>query len=72
MIFPEAMETLEQYKKFVDAVPVPVMANLTEFGKTPLFNRSELAEVGVKAMLYPLSAFSRDEPRGRAGLHESS
>jgi len=57
MIFPEAMGTLAQYQTFVEAVPVPVMANLTEFGKTPLFNRSDLAEVGVKAALYPLSAF---------------
>lgn len=57
MIFPEAIATLEQYKKFVEAVPVPVMANLTEFGKTPLFNRRELAEAGVQLMLYPLSAF---------------
>ena len=70
MIFPEAMETLEQYKKFVDAVPVPVMANLTEFGKTPLFNRSDLAEVGVKAMLYPLSAF-RAMNRAAERVYES-
>lgn len=57
MIFPEAMESLEMYKAFVDAVKVPVLANITEFGKTPLFTRDELASVGVGMMLYPLSAF---------------
>ncbi|HEY9103406.1 methylisocitrate lyase [Chitinimonas sp.] len=57
MIFPEAMESLEMYKAFVDAVKVPVLANITEFGKTPLFTRDELASVGVSMMLYPLSAF---------------
>ncbi len=57
MVFPEAIETLEQYGRFAEAAKIPVMANLTEFGKTPLFNRAELAEVGVKLMLYPLSAF---------------
>jgi methylisocitrate lyase len=57
MIFPEAMESLEMYKAFVDAVKVPVLANITEFGKTPLFTRDELGSVGVSMMLYPLSAF---------------
>lgn len=56
-IFPEAMESLEMYKKFVQAVKVPVLANITEFGKTPLFTRDELASVGVSMVLYPLSAF---------------
>jgi methylisocitrate lyase len=56
-IFPEAMESLEQYRRFCEAVPVPVLANITEFGKTPLFSRSELAEAGVAMVLYPLSAF---------------
>lgn len=70
MIFPEAMETLEQYQKFVEAVPIPVMANLTEFGKTPLFNRAELAEVGVNLMLYPLSAF-RAMNRAAERVYES-
>ena len=57
MIFPEAMTELSQYKKFVDAVGVPVLANITEFGSTPLFTTDELASVGVKLSLYPLSAF---------------
>jgi methylisocitrate lyase len=57
MIFPEAMTELSQYKEFVDAVGVPVLANITEFGSTPLFTTTELASVGVKLSLYPLSAF---------------
>jgi methylisocitrate lyase len=57
MIFPEAMTELEQYKKFVEAVNVPVLANITEFGATPLFTNEQLASVGVKLSLYPLSAF---------------
>ena len=57
MIFPEAMTELEQYKKFVEAVDVPVLANITEFGATPLFTNEQLASVGVKLSLYPLSAF---------------
>lgn len=57
MIFPEAMTTLEQYRQFVDAVKVPVLANLTEFGATPLFTIEELRGVGVGLALYPLSAF---------------
>ncbi|KDM93359.1 methylisocitrate lyase [Photobacterium galatheae] len=57
MIFPEAINTLEQYRQFVDAVKVPVLANITEFGKTPLFSCEELAEQGVDMVLYPLSAF---------------
>lgn len=57
MIFPEAMTELTQYKEFVDAVGVPVLANITEFGSTPLFTTTELASVGVQLSLYPLSAF---------------
>lgn len=57
MIFPEAMVELDQYQKFVDAVGVPVLANITEFGATPLFTNEQLASVGVKLSLYPLSAF---------------
>ncbi len=56
-IFPEAMIELAQYARFVDAVRVPVLANITEFGATPLFNREELGAVGVAMALYPLSAF---------------
>jgi methylisocitrate lyase len=57
MIFPEAMTELDQYRRFVDAVRVPVLANITEFGATPLFTTDELASAGVKLALYPLSAF---------------
>ncbi|TXH66760.1 MAG: methylisocitrate lyase [Thiothrix sp.] len=57
MIFPEAMNKLEQYAEFTKAVHVPVLANITEFGATPLYTTSELASVGVKLVLYPLSAF---------------
>ena len=56
-IFPEAMLELDQYRQFVEAVNVPVLANITEFGATPLFNCEELAEKGVAMVLYPLSAF---------------
>lgn len=57
MIFPEAMTDLNMYQQFVDAVKVPVLANITEFGSTPLFTVDELATVGVGMVLYPLSAF---------------
>ena len=56
-IFAEAAYDLPTYQRFVDAVNVPVLANITEFGKTPLFTRDELASVGVAMQLYPLSAF---------------
>jgi len=56
-IFAEAAYDLDSYRKFVDAVKVPVLANITEFGKTPLFSVSELASSGVSIVLYPLSAF---------------
>ncbi len=57
MIFPEAMTTLEQYAEFTRAVQVPVLANITEFGATPLYHVDQLAGVGIKLVLYPLSAF---------------
>jgi len=57
MIFAEALSFLEDYQAFTKAVPVPVLANITEFGKTPLFTVEELREVGVRLVLYPLSAF---------------
>jgi len=56
-IFPEAMTELQMYRRFVDAVKVPVLANITEFGQTPLFTVDELRDVGVAMALYPLSAF---------------
>ncbi len=56
-IFAEAAYDLDTYKRFVDAVGVPVLANITEFGKTPLFTRDQLAAAGVAIQLFPLSAF---------------
>jgi methylisocitrate lyase len=57
MIFPEALSELGHYRRFADAVEIPVLANLTEFGNTPLFTLEELAQAGVSLALYPLSAF---------------
>lgn len=57
MFFPEALTTLDEYQTFVDAVNVPVLANITEFGQTPLFTVQELGSVGVSMALYPLTAF---------------
>ena len=57
MIFPEAITELPMYRKFVDGTKVPVLANITEFGKTPLFTVDELRSAGVALALYPLSAF---------------
>ena len=57
LVFPEAIRTLEDYTKFSSAVSKPILANITEFGMTPLFTRDELAAHGVKIILYPLSAF---------------
>lgn len=57
MIFPEAMTELSMYKQFANAVKVPVLANITEFGSTPLFTVEELATADVGMVLYPLSAF---------------
>jgi len=57
MIFPEAVTELAQYRRFVDAVNMPVLANITEFGNTPLFTLDELRAAGVAIALYPLSAF---------------
>ena len=57
MIFPEAITELAMYRRFADAVGVPILANLTEFGQTPLFTTGEIASAGVAIALYPLSAF---------------
>lgn len=57
MIFAEALATLDEYRQFTTAVRVPVLANITEFGKTPLFTTAQLAGAGVGLILYPLSAF---------------
>ncbi|MEK9721160.1 MAG: methylisocitrate lyase [Quisquiliibacterium sp.] len=56
-IFPEAITDLEMYRRFATAVNVPILANITEFGQTPLFTTSELAQAEVAMVLYPLSAF---------------
>ena len=56
-LFAEAVTEIDQYKKFSDQIKVPLLANITEFGKTPLFSKTELNEVGVDMILYPLSAF---------------
>jgi methylisocitrate lyase len=57
MIFPEALTTLAEYRQFTHHLNVPILANITEFGKTPLFTRDELKQAGVGLILYPLSAF---------------
>jgi methylisocitrate lyase len=57
MIFAEALRTLEEFKEFTARVRVPVLANITEFGQTPLFTTAQLAGAGVRLVLYPLSAF---------------
>jgi methylisocitrate lyase len=57
MIFAEALTSLDEYKQFTTSIGVPVLANITEFGKTPLFTTTELGSVGVRLVLYPLSAF---------------
>jgi len=57
MIFAEALSGLSQYRRFVEAVNLPVLANITEFGKTPLLTLQQLRKAGVAMALYPLSAF---------------
>jgi methylisocitrate lyase len=57
MLFPEALTELEQYRRVADATGVPVLANITEFGETPLFTLEELRQAGVAIALYPLTAF---------------
>ena len=57
MVFPEAVTDLGLYRRFVEELGVPVLANITEFGQTPLFTVDELRSAGVQLVLYPLSAF---------------
>jgi methylisocitrate lyase len=57
MLFPEAIPSIEMYRRFADAVKVPILANITEFGKTPLFTVDELRSADIAIALYPLSAF---------------
>jgi len=70
MIFAEALTTVEEYRQFTDAVDVPVLANLTEFGMTPLFTTDEMAAAGVRMTLYPLSAF-RAMSAAALGVYET-
>ncbi len=69
-IFPEAITDLDMYRKFATAVKVPILANITEFGKTPLFTVDELAGAGVAIALYPLSAF-RAMNKAALGVYEA-
>jgi methylisocitrate lyase len=57
MIFAEALTTLDEYRQFTSAISVPLLANLTEFGKTPMFTVAELRDAGISMALYPLSAY---------------
>lgn len=57
MIFAEALRTADEFRQFSAAIPVPILANMTEFGKTPLLTTDELRIAGVRLALYPLSAF---------------
>ena len=57
MVFAEALTTLDEYRQFTSSLPVPVLANLTEFGRTPMFTVDELRDAGVAVALYPLTAF---------------
>jgi methylisocitrate lyase len=70
MIFAEALNTLDQYARFTREVHVPVLANITEFGKTPLFRVDELRQAGVRLVLYPLSAF-RAMSKAAATVYEA-
>lgn len=70
MIFAEALSSLEDFKVFCSACPVPVLANITEFGKTPLLTLDELAAAGVGLALYPLSAF-RAMSQAALGVYET-
>jgi methylisocitrate lyase len=70
MIFAEALKTLDEYRQFAARVKVPVLANITEFGQTPLFTVSELAGAGVRLVLYPLSAF-RAASRAQVAVYEA-
>jgi methylisocitrate lyase len=69
MLFPEAITDLAMYRRFADAVKVPILANITEFGKTPLFTVEELRSAGVAIALYPLSAF-RAMNKAALGVYE--
>ena len=57
MIFPEALESADEFARFAQAVDAPLLANMTEFGRSPLISFEELAGLGYKAVIYPLTAF---------------
>ena len=66
MIFAEALTTLDEYRQFTSSISAPVLANLTEFGMTPMFTAAELGAAGIRLVLYPLSAF---RAMSRAAAH---
>jgi len=70
MIFAEALTSLEEYREFTSRLAVPVLANLTEFGRTPFFTTAELASAGVRLVLYPVSAF-RAMSRAALAVYET-
>lgn len=70
MIFAEALKSLEEYRAFAARIQVPLLANITEFGQTPLFTREELAAAGVRLVLYPLSAF-RAAAQAQVAVYEA-
>jgi methylisocitrate lyase len=70
MIFAEALKSLDEYRQFASAVRVPVLANITEFGQTPLFTAQELGQAGVRLVLYPLSA-SRAAAKAQIAVYEA-
>ena len=70
MVFAEALTTLDEYRQFASRLRVPVLANITEFGRTPLFTLAELGTAGVRLVLYPLSAF-RAAARAEVAVYEA-
>ena len=70
MIFPEAITELAMYRQFADAVNVPILANITEFGATPLYSQQALGAAGVSLVLYPLSSF-RAASKAALGVYEA-
>lgn len=68
-VFPEAMETLDDYRAMAREISVPVLANITEFGRTPLFTAAELRDAGVRIVLYPLTIFRMALAAARSGYH---
>jgi methylisocitrate lyase len=69
MLFPEALDSLDQYKEFSKVIDKPILANITEFGATPYFTTEELSEAGADIVLYPLSAF-RAQSKAALNVYE--